>query len=155
MLTFVEYLTERENVIARARCEKYIEHAGIESYITPHSSGRSIERDVGRDVLEQLVKKCLEFVKQKPAEAGKSSEVLFYSSKLKQGLIASYRRDIGGNAADKTKYFFIVTILPPGKNLAKPGTHKIAIKETITSENVIQLYESLGVDVPHHVIVLD
>lgn len=137
MLSFKEFLKEAyspeegRRLVKKSAAEEYITVKGITALISPHANLRQVERSIGSDVIKELITKSLEYVSEKPAEAGKSNEVLYYSTKLKQGVIASYRRDLGGNPSDKTKYFFIVTILPPGKNKATTGTHKVTLKESL------------------------
>lgn len=124
MLSFKEFLVERGLATIKSST-KFITHAGIDAYFTNHSDARAIERDADKDMLTDLVKDALEYTKAKPAEVGKSFEVMFWSKSKKRAIIASYRRD---NPSVKTKYFFIVTILPHGKSFPKPGTHKIVIE---------------------------
>jgi len=159
MLTFKEFIAEQANkqgLIAKKDCRKVAESSGLEAYISKHGKQREEERLIPEDELKNLAIKCLDYCKQKPAEVGKSFEVLFYSTKQKQAIIGSFRRDIAGNAADKTKYLFIVTVLPPTKHFAKPGTHKITLKESYQpGSEVIAMYESMDIEVPSHVIVID
>lgn len=137
MKTFRQFLLESyepeqiKKLARKADCEIFIKVNGIQSLISPHANMRETERSIGRDTIEELITKCLEYVSKKPAEAGKSNEVLYYSAKLKQAVIASYRKDLNGNQADKEKYFFIVTFLPPKKNTATTGTHKVTLKESL------------------------
>lgn len=135
MLSFKEFILEAyspdeiKKLVAKKDCKPFVKSSGIQSLISPHANFRESEREIGSDVLEELVKKSLDYIASKPAEAGKTNEVLYYSTKLKQAFIGSYRKDLNGNSSDKEKYLFIVTILPKGKNFARADTHKVTLKE--------------------------
>jgi len=134
LLSEAKFPPEEVKKLARKEdCKVFVKSSGIQSLMSPHANEREVERDLGRSVLEDLIKQCLDYTSKHPAEAGKTKEVLFYSSKLKQAVIASYRKDLNGDTSDREKYLFLVTFLPRTKNVARNDTHKISLEESIQS----------------------
>jgi hypothetical protein len=97
--------------------EEHINVDGVDFDLGMHFLDRIKERsELTRAELNELIKK----IREKLSKIKPMGEFLFYSRKLKQGIIAAW-----DSFKQKLK---MITFLPRGKEFPKPGTEKIVME---------------------------
>ncbi len=98
----------------------------LEYDFSPHFFDRIRERgQFTPDEIELFLKKIASKVKDIPGK----KEFLFFSKRMKQGLIAAW-----DSVKKKLK---LITFLPRGKDFAKPGTEKVVIESKYKEYQII------------------
>lgn len=90
---------------------------GVEFSFTNHFFDRLKERI---ELKPKIIEKFLYKIKNKLVDLNTSGEFLFYSKKLKQGIVATW---------NKSKHLLsLITFLPKNKHHTKDGTEEIVIE---------------------------
>ena len=119
-------------IISEVRMEDVIfQHNNRAVVDTTHATERFLQRirHIDRDMIFTAFRKMIDkFDLLEPLGKIKGEEFLVFSKSLKQAFIVAYRVD-RFDRQDKTKHFYIMTYLPPGKKEAKPGTRQVMIEQ--------------------------
>ena len=92
---------------------------GWELVKSGHGSDREGERNAG-GVLDELTSRIIKRLNQLVMRITRSGEYLFFSKGLNRGAVC--------NVDTAAKQLRIITVLPVGKDFAKPGTKQVIIE---------------------------
>ena len=99
---------------------------GWEIVKSGHGNDRESERNAS-GVIDHLIARVVKRLNQIVMKITRSGEYLFFSKGLNRGAVF--------NVDTVAKQLRIVTVLPPGKDIAKPGTKQVII-EGVTYEMI-------------------
>jgi len=133
-MSFKEYLQNEGTIGDALNLSGRIayKYAGKIIKMTAHGIERVLERSkITKDQLATLFQRAID--KANELKPKLESEVLFYSRELKQGFVSAIDRE----------GLRIITFLPAGKSIAKPGTSKLVVEgydgESYTVEQIIEI----------------
>jgi len=144
MKTFKQILAENR---------PFMVYKGIKVIDTKHSIERTLQRvpHLSKDDFEIIFKRAIDRIMLDYNYFVSASHYLIYSKEYQQGIIVNFREDKYDN--DGKKHLIVITVLPPRKQVAKPGTHKMIVESfensiILESDEVREyLYDLLNEDI--------
>jgi len=122
----------------------FTEKDGVKVFNSNHSIERIAERhpELSLDDLKTIFKRGISAIIDKES----SNQYLIFSKSYNIGFVVDFRKQ--KNSKDKKNHMFIITVLPKGKQQAKPGTIKLLVENHDESFLSLELSTYLSQFIP-------